>query len=84
MFRFWSRLSSLDLCALFESNARVLLDDFPLFSLLMFGDKTRTDLRAGLIPSGVLSKRFFAGFVLTGVDIAAVFVEDCKDSLIKL
>jgi hypothetical protein len=47
----------------------------------MFGDKTRTDLRAGLFPSGVLSKRFF---VLTGVDIAAVFVEDCRDSLIKL
>ena len=49
-----------------------------LFSLFTFGDKTRTHLRVGLFASGVVSKRFFAGFGFSGVDTAVVAVDFCR------
>ena len=63
MFKNWSRLSLFsfsDIWRLSCPNFKVFRGDFPLF-LFVTGGNTRTDLHIGLLPSGVSSRRLFAG-----------------------
>jgi len=63
IFRYLSRLSLFyfsDVWSPSRSNSNVFRENFPLFDFVT-GDNTRTDLRIGLFPSGVSSKRSFTG-----------------------
>ena len=54
-------------------------EDFPLF-VFVAGDNTRTDLRIGLFPSGVSSKRLFAEVDFGGVAAVNSLILPCNDS----
>jgi len=63
IFRYSSRLSLFylsDVWSLSRTNSNVFRENFLLFNFVT-ADNTRTDLRIGLFPSGVSSKRSFTG-----------------------